>query len=157
LPTGLVWIAFAAFAILLLTGLVGLIVWTLDQFPKPATTPGRSLGSVGNDCKGKYPDPEGWARDGFWRDSSIDSDYETGLNGAVRPAGGGKGDRGSRYWAGGKDRRNSPDKLCDKAGFTGHAACPLVRSPSDGTQPTTSAPLSVSSVDPVDRVSFDTL
>src|SRR6516165_8744595 len=61
--------------------------------------------------KGKYPDPEGWARDGFWRDSSIDSDYETGLNGAVRPSGGGKrgqGDPGYSYWSDEKGWENSP-------------------------------------------------
>src|SRR6516225_2765573 len=61
--------------------------------------------------KGKYPDPEGWARDGFWRDSSIDSDYETGLNGAVRPSDGGQrgqGDPGYTYWSDEKGWENSP-------------------------------------------------
>ena len=54
---------------------------------------------------GKYPEPEGWGDDGFWRDPGIDSDYETGLTGAVRPAGSGRPDSGTpgySYWADGK-------------------------------------------------------
>ena len=65
----------------------------------------------GRGADGKYPDPEGWAKDGFWRDPSIDSDYETGLNGAVRPVGSdqsGKGDVGYSYWSDGKGWENSP-------------------------------------------------
>jgi hypothetical protein len=34
---------------------------------------------------GSYPEPEGWGNDGFWADSGIDADYETGLIGAVPP------------------------------------------------------------------------
>ncbi|HTU06116.1 MAG TPA: hypothetical protein VMG13_11250, partial [Trebonia sp.] len=60
---------------------------------------------------GKYPEPEGWGDDGFWRDPSIDSDYETGTTGAVRPArndSGRNGAPGYSYWADGKGWENSP-------------------------------------------------
>ncbi len=58
---------------------------------------------------GKYPDPEGWGDDGFWRDSSMDSDYETGLNKAVRTNGNSpRGDGGYSYWADGRGWKNSP-------------------------------------------------
>jgi membrane peptidoglycan carboxypeptidase len=60
---------------------------------------------------GKYPEPEGWGSDGFWRDRSIDSDYETGTSAAVRSAGRGRLRRsipGYSYWADGKGWRNSP-------------------------------------------------
>src|ERR1700744_1433790 len=35
----------------------------------------------------RYRAPEGWGNDGFWRDSSVDSDFETGLLPPVPPAG----------------------------------------------------------------------
>ena len=74
------------------------------------TGPYGSAGGRGTDGKGKYPEPEGWAKDGFWRDPSIDSDYETGLTGAVRPAASdrGKSDAGYSYWSDGKGWENSP-------------------------------------------------
>ncbi len=57
----------------------------------------------------RYPDPEGWGDDGFWRDSSMDSDYETGLNQAIRTNGNGpRGSGGYSYWADGKGWENSP-------------------------------------------------
>jgi membrane peptidoglycan carboxypeptidase len=60
---------------------------------------------------GKYPEPEGWGEDGFWRDPSIDSDYETGTTSAVRPRRGGSPDSGTpgySYWADGKGWENAP-------------------------------------------------
>src|SRR5215472_2698336 len=60
---------------------------------------------------GKYPEPEGWGDDGFWRDTSIDSDYETGHSSAVRPSAAGRpalGNGGYSYWADGKGWANSP-------------------------------------------------
>jgi membrane peptidoglycan carboxypeptidase len=69
----------------------------------------RGNGKPGNGKAGKYPEPEGWGDDGFWRDSGIDSDYETGLNGAVRTDGNGpRGDGGYSYWADDKGWQNSP-------------------------------------------------
>ena len=57
----------------------------------------------------KYPEPEGWGDDGFWRDPAIDSDYETGLTSPVRPAPDGpREDPGYSYWADGKGWENSP-------------------------------------------------
>jgi membrane peptidoglycan carboxypeptidase len=57
----------------------------------------------------KYPEPEGWGDDGFWRDPSIDSDYETGITGPVRPAPEGpREDPGYSYWADGKGWESSP-------------------------------------------------
>jgi membrane peptidoglycan carboxypeptidase len=71
--------------------------------------PDRSARGRGADA-GKYPEPEGWKDDGFWRDPSIDSDYETGMTGAVRPArdDSGRGAPGYSYWADGKGWENSP-------------------------------------------------
>src|ERR1700749_3046852 len=60
---------------------------------------------------GKYPEPEGWGQDGFWRDPSIDSDYETGTTGAIRPRRSGRSDSGTpgySYWADGKGWENAP-------------------------------------------------
>jgi membrane peptidoglycan carboxypeptidase len=54
-----------------------------------------------------YPEPEGWGKDGFWADSSIDADYETNLTGAVRPAPGPHEDLGYSYWSDGKGWENS--------------------------------------------------
>jgi membrane peptidoglycan carboxypeptidase len=68
-------------------------------------------GSEQDPGKGQYPAPEGWGSDGFWRDSAIDSDYETGLTGAVRPdSGAPHDDPGYSYWADGKGWENSPGK-----------------------------------------------
>src|SRR3984957_7356151 len=56
----------------------------------------------------KYPEPEGWGDDGFWRDPAIDSDYETGLTSPVRPAQDGpREDPGYSYWSDGKGWENS--------------------------------------------------
>ena len=60
---------------------------------------------------GQYPAPEGWGDDGFWRDSAIDSDYETGLTNAVRqPKGGPRDEPGYSYFADGKGWQSSPGK-----------------------------------------------
>jgi membrane peptidoglycan carboxypeptidase len=57
----------------------------------------------------KYPEPEGWGDDGFWRDPAIDSDYETGLTSPVRPAPDGpREDPGYSYWADGRGWESSP-------------------------------------------------
>ncbi|MGC1566469.1 MAG: hypothetical protein WA794_10710, partial [Trebonia sp.] len=59
----------------------------------------------------KYPEPEGWGQDGFWRDPSIDSDYETGTTSAIRPRRSGGSDSGTpgySYWADGKGWENAP-------------------------------------------------
>ena len=60
---------------------------------------------------GKYPEPEGWGKDGFWRDPNIDSDYETGTTSAIRPRRSGGSDSGTpgySYWADGKGWENAP-------------------------------------------------
>jgi membrane peptidoglycan carboxypeptidase len=76
---------------------------------------------------GKYPEPEGWGDDGFWRDQSIDSDYETGTTGAARPARNGTRRRGSgtpgySYWADGKGWKNSPGLAANGVSANGSAA-----------------------------------
>jgi membrane peptidoglycan carboxypeptidase len=77
----------------------------------------------------KYPEPEGWENDGFWRDPSIDSDYETGLNSPIRPvADGPREDPGYSYWADGKGWENSPGS--GGAGGTGGGTGPR---PGDAT------------------------
>ena len=68
---------------------------------------------AGHDAPGAgsagYAAPEGWETGGFWRDSSIDSDYETNLQGAIRPVDRGpRQDPGYSYWADGKGWENSP-------------------------------------------------
>jgi membrane peptidoglycan carboxypeptidase len=82
----------------------------------------RGNGKPGNGKAGKYPEPEGWGDDGFWRDSGIDSDYETGLNGAVRTdRNGPRGDGGYSYWADDKGWQNSPGKASAKGNGAGDA------------------------------------
>jgi membrane peptidoglycan carboxypeptidase len=56
-----------------------------------------------------YPAPQGWQDDGFWRDPSIDSDYETGLQNPARPpAGGYRQDAGFSYFSDDAGWQNSP-------------------------------------------------
>jgi membrane peptidoglycan carboxypeptidase len=57
---------------------------------------------------GSYPEPEGWGNDGFWADSGIDADYETGLIGAVPPDAGTRADPGHSYWSDDKGWQSSP-------------------------------------------------
>jgi len=74
---------------------------------------------------GKYPEPEGWGQDGFWRDPSIDSDYETGTTAAVRPRRSGGSDSGTpgySYWADGKGWENAPGSPPDAKAAGGAAA-----------------------------------
>ena len=62
----------------------------------------------------KYPEPEGWGDDGFWRDPEIDSDYETGLTSPVRPAQDGpRQDPGYSYWSDDRGWQNSPGLAAD--------------------------------------------
>jgi membrane peptidoglycan carboxypeptidase len=71
---------------------------------------GYPRGDGRGDGKGaeKYPEPEGWGEDGFWRDSGIDSDYETGLNRPIRTdSNGPRGGGGYSYWDG-QGWQNSP-------------------------------------------------
>jgi membrane peptidoglycan carboxypeptidase len=77
-------------------------------------------GKDANGKDGKYPEPEGWGNDGFWRDSGIDSDYETGLNKAVRTdRNGPQGNGGYSYWADGKGWQNSEGNAPAKRNWTG--------------------------------------
>ena len=62
---------------------------------RPAGEPGADGQGAGEqDGQGKvqYPAPEGWQTGGFWRDSAIDSNYETGNLAAVRPPSDGSGE-----------------------------------------------------------------
>jgi membrane peptidoglycan carboxypeptidase len=72
---------------------------------------GGGQGAGGNGAGGaRYPAPEGWGNDGFWRDSSIDADYETSTN-ALRPAGNGPhGDPGYSYFSDGNGWQNAQAK-----------------------------------------------
>jgi hypothetical protein len=67
---------------------------------------GNGQGTGGNAVQ--YPAPEGWGNDGFWRDSAMDSNYETGTQAAVRPAGGSHEDPGYSYFSDGKGWENTP-------------------------------------------------
>ncbi|HEX3517175.1 MAG TPA: transglycosylase domain-containing protein, partial [Trebonia sp.] len=71
----------------------------------------------------KYPEPEGWGDDGFWRDPDIDSDYETGLTSPVRPAQDGpRQDPGYSYWSDGKGWENSPGDSAGASAPSGGAS-----------------------------------
>jgi membrane peptidoglycan carboxypeptidase len=62
----------------------------------------------------KYPEPAGWGDDGFWRDPDIDSDYETGLTGAIPPEPEGpREDPGYSYWSDDRGWQNSPGLAAD--------------------------------------------
>jgi membrane peptidoglycan carboxypeptidase len=78
-----------------------------DQGPRANHAGGHGAG--GNGAGGaRYPAPEGWDNDGTWRDSSIDSDYDTSTQPPVRPAGDGPhGDAGYSYFSDGNGWRNS--------------------------------------------------
>ena len=71
-------------------------------------------GDVGNGqgtsgTAAQYPAPEGWDGDGFWRDSAIDSNYETGNLAAVRPPSDGSGeDAGYSFFSDGKGWQSTP-------------------------------------------------
>ena len=55
----------------------------------------------------QYPAPEGW-NDGFWRDSAMDSNYETGMQSAVRPDSGPHESPGYSYFSDGRGWENEP-------------------------------------------------
>jgi membrane peptidoglycan carboxypeptidase len=63
-------------------------------------------GAGGNAAR--YPAPEGWGNDGIWRDSAIDSNYETGVLGVVPSSGGSHEDPGYSYFSDGKGWENRP-------------------------------------------------
>jgi membrane peptidoglycan carboxypeptidase len=56
----------------------------------------------------KYPAPEGWGEDGVWRDSAVDSYYETGTLPPVPPDRSPHEDPGYSYFSDGKGWENAP-------------------------------------------------
>ena len=71
----------------------------------------QALGANGQGAGGnpaKYPAPEGWGNDGIWRDSAIDSNYETGVQRAVPPPSASHEDPGYSYFSDGKGWENRP-------------------------------------------------
>jgi membrane peptidoglycan carboxypeptidase len=56
----------------------------------------------------KYPAPEGWGEDGVWRDSAVDSYYETGILPPVSAGRGPHEDPGYSYFSDGKGWENAP-------------------------------------------------
>jgi membrane peptidoglycan carboxypeptidase len=76
-----------------------------------AEAPGAGGQGAGDNSQGgksaRYPAPEGW-NDGFWRDSAMDSNYETGVQGPVRPPGGSGDDPGYSYFSDGRGWENKP-------------------------------------------------
>ena len=56
---------------------------------------------------GPYPAPEGWSNDGVWRDSAMDSNYETNVQRAIRQSDP-PPDPGYSYWADGKGWERKP-------------------------------------------------
>ena len=110
---------------------------------------GQSAGNEGHGPGGRprYPAPEGWGNDGFWRDSSIDSDYETTRQPPVRPAADPRETPGYSYWADGRGWENSPGA----PGGPGSAGGPGAPGARPGQTP--SAP-ATSSFDPNARAAF---
>jgi membrane peptidoglycan carboxypeptidase len=72
----------------------------------PLGTGTQGAGAPGTGGNAKYPDPEGWGNDGIWRDSSVDSFYETGMQPPVDRAPG--PDNGYSYWSDGAGWLNKP-------------------------------------------------
>ena len=78
-----------------------------------AEAPGAAGQGTGSDGQGKggnsanYPAPEGWGEDGVWRDSAVDSNYETGMLPAV-PDGDSHEDPGFSYFSDGRGWENKP-------------------------------------------------
>ena len=77
----------------------------------------------------KYPEPEGWGNDGFWRDPAMDANYETGMQSAVRPESGSHEDPGYSYFSDGRGWEstpgvNGPPGQADAASFDAGAAAP---------------------------------
>ena len=71
----------------------------------------------------QYPAPEGWSNDGVWRDSAIDSNYETTTQRAVRPdADDSREEPGYSYWADGKGWESKPGPNAQLAAGTGAVA-----------------------------------
>ena len=65
----------------------------------------------------RYPAPEGWDQQGFWRDSSIDSDYDTGLHNPVPPhAGSSREEPGYSYFSDGAGWQSSPAPAAPQPG-----------------------------------------
>jgi membrane peptidoglycan carboxypeptidase len=85
---------------------------------------GEAQGASGT--AGQYPAPEGWGNDGTWRDSAIDSNYETGVQGAVRPVGDPHAEPGYSYFSDGRGWESKP-------GANGTSAQPA--QPSQPAQP----------------------
>jgi membrane peptidoglycan carboxypeptidase len=78
-----------------------------DQAPGAAGpgADGSGQGTGGNAVQ--YPAPEGW-NDGFWRDSAMDSNYETGMQSAVRPESGPHESPGYSYISDGRGWESAP-------------------------------------------------
>jgi len=69
-------------------------------------TGGTDQGTGGSAAQ--YPAPEGWGNDGVWRDSSIDSNYETGIQRPVPSADAPHEDPGFSYFSDGRGWQNTP-------------------------------------------------
>ncbi|MGH3299205.1 MAG: transglycosylase domain-containing protein, partial [Trebonia sp.] len=82
-----------------------------EQGAQPLGAAGQGAGENGKGADAgaaKYPAPEGWGNDGFWRDSAIDSNYETGMQRAVPPASGPHEDPGYSYFSDGRGWESAP-------------------------------------------------
>jgi membrane peptidoglycan carboxypeptidase len=68
----------------------------------------RDTGQGADPSAANYPAPEGWGNDGFWRDSAIDSNYETGMQRAVPTANAPHEDPGYSYFSDGRGWESKP-------------------------------------------------
>ena len=68
----------------------------------------RDTGQGADPSAANYPAPEGWGNDGFWRDSAIDSNYETGMQRAVPTANGPHEEPGYSYFSDGRGWESKP-------------------------------------------------
>jgi len=89
-----------------------------------ATAQGTGNGGLGAAGGPRYQAPEGWGDDGFWRDSSIDADYETNTQRPIRPGThGSHGDPRYSYFSDGNGWQNSQNPAT-RPGQSGDSAWP---------------------------------
>ena len=86
-------------------------------------TGGNAQGPSG--AAGQYPAPEGWGNDGFWRDSAMDSNYETGIQGAVPSAGDAHENPGYSYFSDGRGWESTPGAGSAPAASSGPSVPPV--------------------------------
>ena len=105
-----------------------------NDFDGSQYRPEGGRGADGQEAGGgaRYPAPEGWENDGFWRDSSVDANYDTGVQNPVPPASSAhREDPGYSYWSDGSGWQNSPGGSTPPGGHPAPAANAWPGQPAD--------------------------